>query len=88
MFSAIVRKSFRDLSKRKARTFFTILTIALGVMGVSLFAVTPLADKSALTEIEKANMANVRISVTDVNLTESNLHELEDIDNVDLFIEP
>ena len=85
--SAIVRKSFRDLSKRKARTFFTVLTIALGVMGVSLFAVTPLADKSSLDEIEKANMANVRIDVNDVDLTETNIHELEDIDNVNQ-IEP
>jgi putative ABC transport system permease protein len=85
LVSAIVKKSFRDLSKRKARTFFTILTIALGVMGMSLFAVTPLADESALIEIEKTNMANVRISVRDVNLTETNIHELEDIDNVNLI---
>lgn len=85
MVSAIVKKSFRDLSKRKARTFFTILTIALGVMGMSLFAVTSLADESALNEMEKANMANVRISVTDVNLTETNFQELEDIDNVNLI---
>ena len=82
MLSAIAKKSFRDLSRRKARTFFTILTIALGVMGMSLFAVTPLADKSALSEIEKANMANVRIGVTDVKLTEMNLHDLEDIGNI------
>ena len=85
MASAIVKKSFRDLSKRKARTFFTIITIALGVMGMSLFAVTPLADESALNEIERANMANVRINVMDVNLTETNINELEDIDNVNLM---
>ncbi|UCE38506.1 MAG: FtsX-like permease family protein [Thermoplasmata archaeon] len=85
MVSAIVKKSFRDLSKRKARTFFTILTIALGVMGISLFAVTPLADESALKEMENANMSNVRIRVTDVNLTQTNLQALEDIDNVNLI---
>jgi putative ABC transport system permease protein len=85
MTSAIVKKSFRDLSKRRARTFFTILTIALGVMGVSLFAVTPLANENALKEIEKTNMANVRIRVTDVNLDQTNIRDLEDIDNINLI---
>ena len=82
MVSTIVKKSLRDLSKRKARTIFTIITIALGVMGMSLFAVTPLADEGVLDEMEKTNMANVQISVTEVNLNQTNLIELEQIDNI------
>ena len=34
-----LRKSFTDLTRRKARTFFTVLTLALAVASVGLFAV-------------------------------------------------
>ena len=37
--SAIVRKSVTDLTRRKARTFFTVLTLALAVASVGIFAV-------------------------------------------------
>jgi len=77
-----MKKSWRDLSKRKARTIFTILTIAMGVMGVGLFAVTPLADRSMEEEIENENMHNIAMWVTDVNLTDDQVTELEEIDNV------
>ena len=40
MHSAILRKSFTDLTRRKARAFFTVLTLALAVASVGLFAVT------------------------------------------------
>jgi len=85
MASALLMKSFRDLSKKKVRTIFTIITIALGVMGMGLFAVSPLADRGVLDQIDQANMANVEIDVKDVNLTETNLQELEGLDNVDLI---
>ena len=40
--SAVVRKSLTDLTRRRARTFFTILTLALAVASVGIFAVSPL----------------------------------------------
>ena len=43
MFSAVVRKSITDLTRRKARAFFTVLTLALAVASVGIFAV-PGAD--------------------------------------------
>jgi putative ABC transport system permease protein len=85
LVATIVKKSYRDLSKKKARTFFTVITIALGVMGMSLFAVTPLADEGVLDEIDKANMHNVQISVLDVQLDQSNFNELEALDNINLM---
>ena len=39
MTSAAVRKSLTDLTRRKARTFFTVLTLALAVASVGIFAV-------------------------------------------------
>ena len=35
----LVRKSITDLTRRKARTFFTVLTLALAVASVGIFAV-------------------------------------------------
>ena len=37
--SATVRKSLTDLTRRKARAFFTVLTLALAVASVGIFAV-------------------------------------------------
>jgi putative ABC transport system permease protein len=82
LVTALFRKSFRDLSNRKARTVFTILTIALGVMGIAMLAVDDLADIGMEEQLEEANINNVQIYVEAVNLTGTNLLELEGIDNV------
>ena len=63
MIPTIVKKSYRDLSKRKARTIFTILTIALGVAGISMFAIVPLMDQAMEKEISEANIYNVQLNV-------------------------
>jgi putative ABC transport system permease protein len=82
LIPAILRKSIRDLTSRKARTFFTVLTIAFGVMAMSLFGIKPLADSASKDEIERENLYNVHIQFSDTQLTESNLKDLEDIENV------
>ena len=55
--TSLLRKSFRDLSRRKARTVLTILTIACGIGGLGMFAVPPLMDKAMFDEIENATPA-------------------------------
>ncbi|MGA1793834.1 MAG: FtsX-like permease family protein [Thermoplasmatota archaeon] len=82
MVGTLLKKSFRDLSRRKTRSIFTIATIALGVMGVALFAVTPLADREVLSTIKEERMHNIEIQVSDVELTDGNINDLSDIDNV------
>ena len=82
MATALFKKSWRDLSQKKARTGFTIATVALAVMGLSLFGINDMADQAALDQIETENLYNIQISVTDVDLDEDNLRELEEIDNV------
>ena len=37
--SALLRKSVTDLTRRKARALFSILTLALAVASISVFAV-------------------------------------------------
>ena len=85
MIPAITKKSYRDLSKRKARTIFTILTIALGVAGISMFAIVPLMDEAMEIEIREANIYNVQLNVADVELNETNIMDIEGIDNVESF---
>jgi len=80
--STIVKKSLRDLSKRKARTFFTLATVALGVMGIGLFAIFPLADQGAARVVEQQRLYNLQMSVSDVVLDEADLQTIGGIQNV------
>ena len=81
--SALLKKSWRDLSRRKARTIFTVITVALGVMGIGLFAITPLADRAVQAELNAEKMHNIGVRVTDVSLTAEQLDALKSLDNVD-----
>lgn len=81
--STIVKKSLRDLSKRKARTFFTVATVALGVMGIGLFAIFPLADQGAARVVEQQRLYNLQMSVSDVVLDETDLEVIRGIQNVE-----
>ena len=46
MLSASVRKSITDLSRRRARTGFTIATLALAVASISFLAIPAVIDAS------------------------------------------
>ncbi len=87
MLSALLLKSYHDLSKRKARSIFTILTITLGVMGMALFAINPLAERTIDVEIEDQNLYNLRISIPDTRFNRSDLDRLIEVDNVEA-VEP
>jgi putative ABC transport system permease protein len=82
MVSALLSKSFGDLKRRKARTIFTVLTIALAVAALGLFSVVPLMDTAMEKEVTDSNMYDVRISVSDLMLNDSHVNGLEDIENV------
>lgn len=81
--SALLIKSWRDLSRRKTRTALTVLTVALGVMGIGLFAITPLADRAVNAELAAENMHSVGIRLNGIILTEGQLAHLEGLPNVD-----
>jgi putative ABC transport system permease protein len=82
MVSALLSKSFGDLKRRKARTIFTILTIALAVAALGLFSVVPLMDTAMEKEVHDSNMYDVRISVPDLVLNASHINGLKEIENV------
>lgn len=81
--SALLKKSWRDLSRRRARTILTIITVALGVMGIGLFATTPVTDRAVEDELAVERMHNIGVRVAPVPLTAEQLQDLSQLDNVD-----
>ncbi|MGZ9190511.1 MAG: hypothetical protein ACXW39_10690, partial [Nitrospira sp.] len=81
--SALLKKSWRDLSRRKARTIFTIITVALGVMGIGLFAIMPLTDRAVEGELAVEKMHSIGVRLAQVPLTVEQLQDLSQLDNVD-----
>ena len=82
MVTSIVKKSFADLRKRRSRTVFTILTVALSVSGLGLFAVLPLLNEAMDNEIEDSNLYDVQLHMNDLYLTAADVEGLERIENV------
>ncbi|MCU0799921.1 MAG: FtsX-like permease family protein [Candidatus Thermoplasmatota archaeon] len=87
MIPTLVSKSFRDITRKKARSFFLMATIALGVVGLSLTAVVPLGDRAVYDKIEQENMHNLKIRFEAVPLNATVLKGLGDLENV-LDVEP
>ena len=46
MASAVLRKSITDLTRRKARAVFAVLTLSIAVASVGIFAAPSLMDKA------------------------------------------
>jgi cell division protein FtsX len=78
----MVKKSWGDLKKRKSRTFFTILTIAISVAAMGLFAVIPLINEEMAAEIDESNMYDVSVSVNKLELNGTNIQQIENIENI------
>ncbi len=83
MASALLAKSWGDLKKRKSRTIFTILTIALGVAALGMFAVVPIMDMTMVNEVEDSNLYDVSATMMETNLTDQNKLELAELENVE-----
>lgn len=88
MVTALFMKSFHDLGKKKARSTFTILTIVLGVMGMALFAVNPLAESTIDDEVEEQNLFNLRFALPDTEIPDNvtgSLLSIENVENMEYF---
>ena len=80
--SAVVRKSVTDLTRRKARTFFTLLTLALAVASVGILAVSPLMDQAMKREVAAARLSDLTVSMKPVKLSQAELARLGALPNV------
>lgn len=80
--SAVVRKSVTDLTRRKARAFFTVLTLALAVASVGILAVPQLMAQSMEREVVAHRLPDVTVSMTSLRLSAAELAALGRLPNV------
>jgi putative ABC transport system permease protein len=81
--SALWRKSVSDLTRRQARALFSILTLALAVASLSIFAVPELIDRSMQTEVRAERLANLSVPLRPLPLTSAQLARLSALPNVE-----
>jgi putative ABC transport system permease protein len=82
MISASLRKSVTDLSRRRARTVFSVLTLAIAVASVSFFAVPTLIDRAMQEEVRAGRLADVTVRMRPIELTDAQLAALSALPNV------
>src|SRR5437764_1783612 len=80
--TALTRKSLTDLTRRRARAFFTVLTLALAVASVGLFAINPLMDQAMKHEVAANRLPDVTVSMKPLALTNAELARLGRLPNV------
>ena len=80
--SAIVRKSVTDLTRRRARTFFTVLTLALAVASVGIFAVPQVMEQAMDREAATSRSPDVTVSMKPLQLSAAQVAALGRLPNV------
>ena len=82
MVSAALRKSITDLSRRRARTGFTVATLALAVASISFLAVPTLIDASMQGEVRAGKLADATVTMRPLPLRDEQLAALAALPNV------
>jgi putative ABC transport system permease protein len=82
MLSASLRKSVTDLTRRRARTVFSVLTLAIAVASISFFAIPTLIDRAMQDEVRAGRLADVTMDMRPVELTDEQLAGLAALPNV------
>jgi putative ABC transport system permease protein len=82
MASATVRKSVTDLTRRKARAVFAVLTLAIAVASVGIFAAPSLMNKAMQREVQTNKLPDLTLSTKPLALTPLQLAALAQLPNV------
>src|SRR3954454_18658054 len=80
--STLLRKSITDLTRRKARAFFTIATLALAVASVGIFAIPALLEQSLQGVMSQSKLADVTLKFPPAQVTPAMLAAIERLPNV------
>src|SRR4051812_45530496 len=83
MRSALLRKSITDLTRRKARAAFAILTLAIAVASVGIFALPALSDRMMQREIAATRLADLSVDTQPLVLDAAQLGDLAALPNVE-----
>ncbi len=82
MASALLKKSVTDLTRRKARTVFTVLTLAIAVASVGIFAIPSLMNTAMQKEVQANKLPDLTLSMKPLALTPAQLAALRRLPNV------
>jgi putative ABC transport system permease protein len=82
MASTLLKKSVTDLTRRKARAVFAVLTLAIAVASVGIFAASPLMDRAMQNEVRASRLADVTLQTRPLVLTQAQLAALGRLPNV------
>ena len=82
MSSAVVRKSVTDLTRRKARATLTVLTLALAVASIGIFAVPSVMQQAMDREVAANRLADLTVTMKPLDLRAADLAALERVPNV------
>ena len=82
MASALVKKSVTDLTRRKARTVFTVLTLAIAVASVGIFAIPSLMNTAMQKEVQANRLPDLTLNLKPLALTQAQLAALRRLPNV------
>jgi putative ABC transport system permease protein len=82
MASALFKKSITDLTRRKARALFAVLTLAIAVASVGIFAAPSLMNQAMQKEVQTNQLPDLTLSTKPLVLTSSELAALDRLPNV------
>src|SRR5581483_2793729 len=82
MASATFRKSVTDLTRRKARAVFAVLTLAIAVASVGIFAAPSLMNTAMQKEVQTNRLPDLTLSTKPLALTPAQMAALGRLPNV------
>ena len=82
MASTLLKKSITDLTRRKARAVFAVLTLAIAVASVGIFAAPSLMDKAMQDEVRASRIADLTLQTKPLVVTPTQLAALDRLPNV------
>ena len=82
MASAVLKKSITDLTRRKARTVLTALTLSIAVASVGIFAIPSLMNTAMQKEVQANKLPDLTLSTKPLHLTVAQTAALGRLPNV------
>jgi putative ABC transport system permease protein len=82
MRTALARKSTSDLTRRPVRSFLTVLTIAIAVAGMGIFAIPGILDRAMADRVARHRIFDAWVLTVDVPMDAPTLARLRAVDNV------
>jgi putative ABC transport system permease protein len=82
MATALVKKSVTDLTRRKARSVFTVLTLAIAVASVGIFAIPSLMNQAMQKEVRANKLPDLTLSTKPLHLTNAQVTALRGLPSV------